>query len=189
MNINELTSKRFMAKIGESINKARCAKNLTIEQLANNIGISRLTLSKIEHGEANPTINIIWKLCNELNITLAELADHRDEISLVKANSENTLESEDKSFKIDFVFREEKARTIETFRIYLSPNNKTMLTEKHNKGSVEIITVMEGEVLIKIEEEEFILEKFDSLRFEADKDHSYKNLSQGVTTLNSVIKY
>ena len=189
MNINELASKSFMAKIGESINKERSAKNLTIEQLANNIGISRLTLSKIEHGEANPTINIIWKLCNELNITLAELADHKEEISLARANSENFLESKDKSFKIDFVFREEKAQTIETFRIYLSPNNKTMLTEKHNKGSVEIITVMEGEVLIKIEEEEFILEKFDSLRFEGDKNHSYKNLSQGITTLNSVIKY
>ncbi|MGL5416058.1 MAG: helix-turn-helix domain-containing protein [Clostridium sp.] len=189
MNINELTSKRFISKIGESINKIRCSKNLTIEQLAANTGISRLTLSKIERGEANPTINIIWKLCTELNTTLAELTNYEEEISLSKANSENILESIDKSFKIDFVFREEKAHAIETFRIYLTPNNKTTLTEKHNKGSIEIITVMEGSLLITINQQEFKLEKFDSLKFEADKEHSYKNLSTGITTLNSIIKY
>lgn len=189
LNINEVSSKKFVSRIGQSINKLRSNKNLTIEQLANNIGISRLTLSKIEHGDANPTINILWKICSELDITLAELVDYKEEISLSKANSVHDLESSDKSFKIDFVFREEKANSIETYRIYLSENNKTMLTEKHNSGSIEIVTVMKGKVLITIDDKEFELDEFDSLKFEADKNHSYKNLSDGTTILNSVIKY
>ena len=52
---------------------ARVAKELSQEQLADLIGVSRQTISAIEKGDYNPTINLCIAICRELGKTLDEL--------------------------------------------------------------------------------------------------------------------
>ncbi|MGL4451286.1 MAG: helix-turn-helix domain-containing protein [Sarcina sp.] len=188
MILEELSSQNFMDEIGKAIKKIRAEQNLSLEELAKRTGVSRLTLAKIEHGEANPSMNIMWKICNTLSIQFTELFAIKEKIVLSKASDSEGIEAEDKSFRIEFMFREESKSPTEFFRIYLS-KSKSILTEKHNKGSIEIATVMRGEVLIKVEDKEFILEEFDSIKFNADKSHEYKNISDEEAVINTSVIY
>ena len=52
---------------------ARVAKDLSQQQLAGLIGVSRQTISAIEKGDYNPTINLCIAICRELGKTLDEL--------------------------------------------------------------------------------------------------------------------
>ena len=52
---------------------ARVAKDLSQEQLANKVGVSRQTINAIEKGDYNPTINLCKGICHELDKTLDEL--------------------------------------------------------------------------------------------------------------------
>ena len=52
---------------------ARAAKDLSQQQLADLIGVSRQTISAIEKGDYNPTINLCIAICRELGKTLDEL--------------------------------------------------------------------------------------------------------------------
>lgn len=52
---------------------ARAAKDLTQEQLANLVGVSRQTIHAIEKGEYNPTIRLCIAICKALDKTLDEL--------------------------------------------------------------------------------------------------------------------
>ena len=52
---------------------ARVAKDLSQLQLADLIGVSRQTISAIEKGDYNPTINLCIAICRELGKTLDEL--------------------------------------------------------------------------------------------------------------------
>ena len=52
---------------------ARVAKDLSQQQLADLIGVSRQTISAIEKGDYNPTINLCIAICRELGQTLDEL--------------------------------------------------------------------------------------------------------------------
>lgn len=52
---------------------ARVAKDLSQQQLAVLIGVSRQTISAIEKGDYNPTINLCIAICRELGKTLDEL--------------------------------------------------------------------------------------------------------------------
>ena len=52
---------------------ARVAKDLSQQQLADLIGVSRQTISAIEKGDYNPTINLCLAICRELGKTLDEL--------------------------------------------------------------------------------------------------------------------
>ena len=52
---------------------ARASKDLSQEQLANMCDVSRQTISAIEKGDYNPTINLCIAICKALDKTLDEL--------------------------------------------------------------------------------------------------------------------
>lgn len=45
---------------------ARAAKDLSQQELANRVGVSRQTINAIEKGDYNPTINLCIAICREL---------------------------------------------------------------------------------------------------------------------------
>ena len=52
---------------------ARAAKDLTQQQLADLVNVSRQTINAIEKGEYNPTIRLCVSICRALDKTLDEL--------------------------------------------------------------------------------------------------------------------
>lgn len=52
---------------------ARAAKDLSQQQLAELVGVSRQTINSIEKGDYNPTINLCIAICKALDKTLDEL--------------------------------------------------------------------------------------------------------------------
>lgn len=55
------------------LKSARAALDLSQEQLAKTVGVSRQTINAIEKGDYNPTINLCISICKALNKTLDEL--------------------------------------------------------------------------------------------------------------------
>lgn len=52
---------------------ARAGLDLSQQELADRVGVSRQTISAIEKGDYNPTINLCIKLCKALDKTLDDL--------------------------------------------------------------------------------------------------------------------
>ena len=61
--------------IGKFISQKRKEKSLTQEQLAEKLGVSNKTVSKWETGKCMPDYSVVKTLCDELEITVAELMD------------------------------------------------------------------------------------------------------------------
>jgi len=55
------------------LKSARAAKDLSQQQLAELVGVSRQTINAIEKGDYNPTINLCRAICKVLGKTLDEL--------------------------------------------------------------------------------------------------------------------
>lgn len=55
------------------LKSARVAKDLSQQQLAELVKVSRQTISAIEKGDYNPTINLCIAICKALDKTLDEL--------------------------------------------------------------------------------------------------------------------
>ena len=55
------------------LKSARAALDLSQQQLADLVGVSRQTISAIEKGDNNPTIQLCIGICKALNKTLDEL--------------------------------------------------------------------------------------------------------------------
>lgn len=48
--------------IAKNLNRLRNERNLSLGQLAELSGVSKVMLSQIEKGDSNPTVNTIWKI-------------------------------------------------------------------------------------------------------------------------------
>lgn len=57
---------------------ARAALDLSQQQLADLVGVSRQTINAIEKGDYNPTIRLCIAICKALNRTLDELFWRRE---------------------------------------------------------------------------------------------------------------
>ena len=55
------------------LKSARAALDLSQQDLADKVGVSRQTINAIEKGDYNPTIKLCLAICKELGKTLDEL--------------------------------------------------------------------------------------------------------------------
>ena len=55
------------------LESARAALDMSQQQLADAVGVSRQTINAIEKGDYNPTIKLCIAICKTLNKTLDEL--------------------------------------------------------------------------------------------------------------------
>ena len=60
-------------ELGKQIYELRKKANLSQEQLAEKVGVSRQTINMIENNDYNPTILLCLKICKILGKTLDEL--------------------------------------------------------------------------------------------------------------------
>jgi len=73
-----LKYKRFYEKFGLNVVYYRKRKKLTQLQLAELVEIDRSHISAIELGNVGVSFDVIFKLCEELEITPDKLFDFRD---------------------------------------------------------------------------------------------------------------
>lgn len=56
-----------------NLKAARAAMDISQQELADRVGVSRQTINAIEKGDYNPTINLCIAICKTVNKTLDEL--------------------------------------------------------------------------------------------------------------------
>jgi len=59
--------------VRNNLKVARIQANLTQQQLAEKVGVTRQTISLIEKGKYNPTLKLCLEICYALNKTLDEI--------------------------------------------------------------------------------------------------------------------
>lgn len=70
---------------------ARVGKDLTQEDLAQQVDISRQTISAIEKGNYNPSVNLCIKICQALDKTLDDLFGRRSKQYGKRKRAESTI--------------------------------------------------------------------------------------------------
>jgi len=60
-------------EIGEGIREWRRRRRLTQEELALSAKVHVNALGRVERGEANPTLRVLWKIATKLNVSVVQL--------------------------------------------------------------------------------------------------------------------
>ncbi|MBO1001257.1 helix-turn-helix domain-containing protein [Pseudogracilibacillus auburnensis] len=177
--------KNIGERIGKNLRQFRSNKGISIEAFANQIGVSKLTLIKIEKGEGNPTLSVIWKIADGLKIPITSLLSMESTVSIARKQDGVKLMSNNKKFIAEPLFR---SHGFELYRGYLQPEAE-YASEAHQKGVREFVTVMSGKLHMEIDGETYELDEHDSIQFEGDRPHIYHNPTTNSVILHFVISY
>lgn len=80
-------------QIGTRLKKYRTAKGYTIYKLSKETDISQNHISAIENDKRQPTIDTLERLIKPLGISLAELFNENDNISLLSSKERQLIEN------------------------------------------------------------------------------------------------
>ena len=68
-------SQRVQARFGQQVRQLRLAAEMTQEDLAHRCGLFRTYMSRIETGQANPTLTMIQAIADSLAVPIPALFD------------------------------------------------------------------------------------------------------------------
>ena len=172
-----------------NLKRIREEKKLSLEKLAEMTGVSKSMLGQIERGDSSPTIATVWKISNGLKVSFTALLNTpQADQSVIRKSEVQPLLEDNGRLRLYPYFPIEEGRHFEVYYIEMD-YGAYLSAEAHPDGTAEFLTIFQGELTVRVNEEEYRVEAGDAIRFRADRPHIYHNSSGGVTTLSMVIHY
>ncbi len=167
--------------IGQKIKTLRANRKLTLEQLAKSSGVSKSMLSQIERGMTNPTLATVWSLTQSLEIDIADLLSgpQKDNsnatfFSITKHHQTPEIQSADGKCILRILGPIEQVSETEWYDLILEPGG-ILESEGHSRGTVEHLTLLEGQLSIKNDAVAHEIQPGDTARYQADVPHFIEN--------------
>ncbi len=174
-----MTKKQAMAsELGVRIRNLRRQKKITLIELSKLTGVAQATLSRMETGLMMGTVKSHQKIAETLGISLGELyqgIDTRYEhIHHDPASADRKVTTRTEHVKIELLTQEISKKKITPLLIALAPQGKTEF-ERLERGVEKFYFVIEGSVIVNLEQKEYNLNPNDTLYFDASMPHQIVN--------------
>jgi len=168
---------RATLQLATSVRSLREERGLTISALARQTGLSKSTVSLIEAGTANPSLEVLWRLTQALGVPLGMLlgADLRQEPRVIRAGEGRMVASESGAH-LRLLLAEERQRRTEVYELVLG-QGEGYVSEAHAIGTEEFLMCLEGSFAVSLQGQEVDLEPRDAVWFLADQPHSYRTIA------------
>ena len=172
-----------LATIAAALRRERQRVGISLAELARRAGLAKSTLSQLEAGTGNPSIETLWSLGVALGVPFSRLVEPGPaQVRVIRAGEGPRLQADE----ADFVAKLLAAGSVHTRRdIYvmeLSPG-KSREAEAHIPGSVEHIVVGCGRIVAGPAGEVVELGAGDYATFPGDVPHHYEALEESWAVL------
>ena len=150
---------------------------LSQEQLAGLAEIPRSTLTHIESGSGNPSLQNLAKISHALQVGIEELLSRpRGEIEL-RREADIPVHRRSQGKVQVYKMLPDKIKGLEVDRVEIKAG-ATMAGHPHLAGAREYLTVTTGQMIVAVAGEQFHVKRGDVLAFPGDQPHSYRNDGQ-----------
>lgn len=172
--------------IARNLKRLREERNLSISGVAERAGVAKSTVSNLERGIGNPSIDTLWLLARVLSVPFAELFEENGEdLDVLRFEDAPAMTGSDRDwrriggrgdgFELRTLIRFRARGEIEGYVLDLAPGARRS-AKPHPAGMVEHVFVVSGQVDIGVEGESAVLGAGDRIRFAADRPHHYQAL-------------
>jgi quercetin dioxygenase-like cupin family protein len=147
------------------------------ETICNELNISTETYTSYEEGVVDIPIGFLYSFAKYFNVELVALLTGDEpklhDFSIVRAGKGLDVERK-KPYKYTNLAYNFFGKKVEPFLVTVLPNNEKL--EQRSHEGQEVNYILEGKLMVKIEEHEIVLEKGDCLYFHSSKKHGMKAL-------------
>jgi transcriptional regulator with XRE-family HTH domain len=175
----------ILVNLGKQLKRIRQNKGLSLKQVAEMSDVSTGLISKIENFRTTPSLPVLLKIMQSLQIDLSELnlvSNNAEKYILIR-KGEGTIEERDDSLGLEYTFLFSNNLSESNLRTYLVKVNTDVYREPISTDAIELIYVIQGKVNYIINEVTLILEEGDILFFDGSIPHAVQNEYEASATM------
>ena len=161
--------------VSENLKRIRQSKGMSLDQVAEQTGVSKSMLAQIEKGTANPSIGVLGKITSGLRIEFQRLIDPpRVDYALISPDDLVPTKELLGQYRVWTCLPYEDTRLVEVYRIEVEPGG-VYISGSHGEKTREYLAVMEGVLTLECHGEKYEIHRNQVFKFETDQEHVYRN--------------
>ncbi|MFC8827344.1 helix-turn-helix domain-containing protein [Streptomyces sp. NPDC057137] len=174
------------AVVARNMRTLREQRGLSLNELARQAGLSKQTLSNVEQGGGNPTVETLFSVATALGVPVTRLVAEQEQVMTVQRGGEVVWQQADgyETRSLDHVYG---SGVIENYLLRLPAGaDSPGLSEAHPVGTLEHLYVISGHVRVGPADCPVELAAGDFVRYPGDRPHVYVSLN-GESLLHVVV--
>lgn len=165
-----------LAVIAAALQRERRRAGLSLAEVARRAGIAKSTLSQLESGSGNPSIETLWALCVALDVPFARLVQPpRPKVQVIRAGEGLTVASERADYVATVLASCPPHARRDIYRISAQPGTPRE-SDPHMPGVIEHVVLSAGRALVGLAEDPVELGPGDYIAYPGDVPHVFKAL-------------
>jgi Predicted transcriptional regulators len=166
---------QLLNNVALNLTKIRKKMNWSLDEVAEQTGVSKSMLGQIERGESNPTILTMEKIVSGLRVPFSVLiSTPRDETIVVKKSELVPVKDNIYKGNIFPFFPFEDDLDFEIYVIELEPGG-CYETGSHGEDTLEFAVINQGSLTLLLGNEITKVDCGDGIRFQTNLPHKYVN--------------
>lgn len=165
-----------LQNIGDKIKQARLRSKKTQQQIADQCGISKSLLSKIENGQTSSAVATLSKISQALDIPLSWVLDDRPETDLVllpRTNRQFSVGDVSMGYSYELLANRSKFSSIEPTIVHVTPKDSNLRHEPYTHSQDEFIYIIKGSIELLYDGQTHYMTEGDTAYFKGMKPHLF----------------
>ena len=165
--------------VGDTLRARRRSLDLTLDQVATRAGCSESMLCKIETGKVNPSITLLRRLAQALQVNISALFENTIGTEIVQRSggrprlNDGNLRNSD-GVVLERLIPHAPAISLQADIHEIAPGGASDGLISHQ--GEEMGYVLEGVVELSVDNQRWRLEPGDSFHFRSERPHGYRNI-------------
>ena len=134
--------------IAASLRRERRRTGLSLTEVARRAGIAKSTLSQLESGTGNPSLETLWAICVALDAPFSRLLDPpRPHVQVIRAGEGPTVAAADANYQATLLAACPPGARRDVYRIAAEPGHPRV-SAAHMAGVIEHVVLSAGRALV-----------------------------------------
>jgi transcriptional regulator with XRE-family HTH domain len=183
MERTSMETKAPLDVIASSLRRERARTGLSLSELAKRAGVAKSTLSQLESGTGNPSVETLWALCVALDIQFGQLVDPpKPRVRVVRSDEGPAVYTEHGDYSATLVASCPPNMRRDVYRIVVAPGPGRN-SDPHMPGVVEHVVLSTGRALVGPTESPVELYPGDYIAYPGDLPHTFQALVENTTAV------
>ncbi len=169
----------LVAAIAEQVRHQRTRAGLSLAELARRAQISKSTLSQLEAGVGNPSVETLWALAGALGIAVSLLLEaSTPAVRVVRAGEAPTMASDQAEYAVALLGATSSGMRADIYVVHADPGGARS-SDPHQPGTVEHVVITHGRARVGPIDAPVVLDAGDYASYPSDAPHVFEALAPG----------
>lgn len=170
-------------RLARSLRRERETAGLTVSELARRAGVSKATVSQLESGGGNPSVETLWALGVGLGVPFAVLVDQQANApTLIRAAERAGVPSAASAYSASLLSASPPGARRDVYLIRAEPGDPRR-SDPHHPGTTEHVVLISGQAVIGPVDRTETLNPGDYLTYPGDVPHVFEALVDGTSAV------